>query len=119
LLLVGIILYVKYSLDEIIEQPLKAAGIPKEEIPRLLAKISALLCVLSGNMVTPPADSPKPKDDDELLTPEEAAQMLGTTVKWLYAHKRQLPHISLSHKQLRFSRKSLQRYIVARINKSA
>jgi len=108
------------SLDEIIELPLRAAGIPKEEIPKLLIRIATLQGILLANMATSPvAESPKPKEDDELLTPEAAAQMLGVTVKWLYAHKRQLPNVSLSHKQLRFSRKGLQRWIAARINKGA
>jgi predicted DNA-binding transcriptional regulator AlpA len=49
---------------------------------------------------------------DRLLTPEEAATLLGVTVRWLYRHAAQFTFTrKLSRKVLRFHEAGLRRYI--------
>lgn len=93
--------------------------------PEDISKLPQLVLACTAHEVGHQSVAPAPnlklvEKDDELLTPDEAARMLGTTVKWIYAHKRQLPYVDgLSRKTLRFSRKALQRYIAVRVNKGA
>ena len=52
---------------------------------------------------------------DRLLTAEEAALMLGVTVRWCYDHAKRLPFAKrLSRKCLRFSEAGLRRYLARR-----
>ena len=54
---------------------------------------------------------------DKLLTPDEAAEVLGMSVKWLYRNARKLPFTrKLGRKTLRFSNIGLQKYLATRIN---
>jgi len=49
---------------------------------------------------------------DRLLSPSEAAVMLGVTIPWLHRHHRQLPFTrKLSRKTLRFSELGLRRWL--------
>ena len=49
-------------------------------------------------------------DPDRLLTPEEAAAILGQSVRWLYRHAANLPFTRrISRKNLRFSEAGLRR----------
>lgn len=50
--------------------------------------------------------------EDQLLTVEEAAQVLGQTAKWVYRHADGLPFTRrLSRRNLRFSKLGLQKYL--------
>ena len=52
---------------------------------------------------------------DKLLTPEEAAEILGQKVRWLYRHAAILPFTRrISRKNLRFSEAGLRRWISAK-----
>lgn len=54
-------------------------------------------------------------EKDRLLTPEEAAEMLGQNVRWLYRRASNLPFTRrLSRKSLRFSEKGLRRWLATR-----
>lgn len=54
-------------------------------------------------------------EKDKLLTPEQAAEMLGQKVRWLYRHASRLPFTRrLSRKSLRFSENGLRRWVAAR-----
>jgi len=85
-------------------------------IPALLCQISALQTTLAARLMVPAASARpnEPTDDDRLLTAEEAAKILGVTVRWIYRHQR-LPFIrKLSRKALRVSEGGLRRWLVAR-----
>jgi predicted DNA-binding transcriptional regulator AlpA len=82
----------------------------------LLCQISALQTALAVRLMAPaaPARPNEPTGDDRLLTAEEAAKILGVTVRWIYRHQR-LPFIrKLSRKVLRVSEVALRRWLVAR-----
>src|SRR5438874_6958526 len=52
---------------------------------------------------------------DRLLTPEEAASILGQNVRWLYRHAATLPFTRrISRKNLRFSETGLRRWLAAK-----
>ena len=52
------------------------------------------------------------RQPDRLLSPSEAAVMLGVTISWLHRHHRQLPFArKLSRKTLRFSELGLRRWL--------
>jgi predicted DNA-binding transcriptional regulator AlpA len=54
-------------------------------------------------------------EEDNLLTPEQAAEILGQSVRWLYRHAAKLPFTRrLSRKNLRFSEAGLRRWIAAK-----
>jgi predicted DNA-binding transcriptional regulator AlpA len=54
-------------------------------------------------------------EKDGLLSPEEAAAILGQNVRWLYRHADKLPFTRrISRKNLRFSEGGLRRWLAAR-----
>jgi predicted DNA-binding transcriptional regulator AlpA len=54
-------------------------------------------------------------EKDRLLSPKEAAEILGQDVRWLYRHANELPFTRrISRKNLRFSEAGLRRWIAAR-----
>ena len=55
---------------------------------------------------------PETTHQERLLTPQEAASLLGVTVGWLYRHSSQFTFTrKLSRKVLRFHEAGLRRYI--------
>ena len=98
--------------------PGRAANVPLEDIPAMLVRlaaqqgeINAAQQVLSARLL-----AERNGDDDHLLTAEQAAEKLSTTVDYLYRHKNKLPFIvPLSRGQVRFSAKGIQRYIASRV----
>jgi predicted DNA-binding transcriptional regulator AlpA len=60
------------------------------------------------------ADRPA-AEKERLLTPDEAAALIGVDKKWLYRHSKQLPFIRrLSKKNVRFSEAGLRRWLATR-----
>jgi predicted DNA-binding transcriptional regulator AlpA len=56
-----------------------------------------------------------PAEKDKLLTPEEAAEIIGVDKKWLYRHAKQLPFTrKLSRKAMRFNEVGLRRWMATR-----
>ena len=56
-----------------------------------------------------------PAEKDALLTPEEAAAIIGVDTKWLYRHSKQLPFTRrLSRKKIRFNEPGLRRWLAPR-----
>jgi excisionase family DNA binding protein len=54
-------------------------------------------------------------DRDALLTPDEAAAMIGVNRRWLYRHSAKLPFTRrISRKSLRFSEAGLHRWLAAK-----
>jgi predicted DNA-binding transcriptional regulator AlpA len=54
-------------------------------------------------------------EKERLLTPDEAAAMIGVDKKWLYRHSKQLPFIRrLSKKNIRFNEAGLKRWLATR-----
>jgi predicted DNA-binding transcriptional regulator AlpA len=88
-----------------------------EEWRTARVKAAALLAALDACPVAAPASAQvKPQSpEDRLLTPEEAAGVLGVKVRWLYRHAQTLPFtVRLSRKVLRFSEVGVRRLMAKR-----
>jgi excisionase family DNA binding protein len=59
---------------------------------------------------SPPA-LPDPATEEKLLTPEEAAELLGRSRWWIYKRRHELPHVPLPGGRFAFSRARLERWI--------
>ena len=53
-------------------------------------------------------------EKDRLLSPEEAAEILGQDVRWLYRHANELPLRAVSVEKYSFFRIGLRRWIAAK-----
>jgi predicted DNA-binding transcriptional regulator AlpA len=52
------------------------------------------------------------RNDDRLLTADEAAKILSVSTDWLYRRSKRLPFTrKIHHKMIRFSFKGIQKYI--------
>ena len=107
------------DLARILQDRQLLADVPPDIIPDLLAELEKLRAQLWARMLT---DQPRPREgqdaqptSDRFLTPEEAARLLGTTVRWLYRHHKHLPFARrLSRRALRFSEIGLRRWLATR-----
>ena len=84
------------------------------QLSALLAEVTALQSALLARLLTLRdfEDTTHSKDDDRLLTVEEAAGRLGTSKDWLYRNAHKLPFtVHLGPRQLRFSSKGIEKYL--------
>jgi excisionase family DNA binding protein len=104
------------SLGELAADPSRVAEIPPEAVPGLLAQAAAVQAALAVRLVVPSRPAPvTPAETDRLLTPAEAATMLGVAVPWLYRHANRLPFTRrLSRRTLRFSEAGVKRWLSTR-----
>ena len=104
------------SLDDLAADPGKAARLPGEVRQALILRCAVVLSALASCPVVSTNGTERlAPEPDRLLTPEEAAALLQTTVPWLYRHHKQLPFARpLSRKRLRFSEAGLGRWLAAK-----
>ena len=109
------------DLVTLLADPARAAEVPTDAIPALLAqlaaeraRLSALESALAARLAEAVGTNGPPAD--QLLTVEEAAAKLGTTRDWLRRH----PHlpfvVRLSPGQVRYSLKGIERFIAMRMS---
>lgn len=101
------------SMDELLHDTTKAATIPPEVARTMLAGLAGLLPVLIAqtSQATNKTETPTP---ERFLTVEEAALQFGVSTRWLYRHKRQLPHSQPSRKILLFPEDRLRKWFASR-----
>ena len=106
---------IKFLLDRLAQE---TEQIPHAALPDLLGQLEAIQARLWVRMLsgTPSKDAHKSlPPEDRLLTPEEAASIMGTPLKWVYRNSRKLPFTrKLSRKCLRFSELGLRRWMEAK-----
>ena len=107
------------NLVDLARDPARVIDVPVSAVPPLMAQVAALQVALAARLAgpsPPPAESPSgPPGNERLLTPPEAAALLGVTVTWLYRHAGRLPFTRrLSRKALRFNETGLRRWLAAR-----
>ncbi len=83
----------------------------------LAAVLEDLRCAVSVAPVRTPiqTDPSDAQGQPGLLTPAQAAERLGVSIRWLYRHANSLPFVRrLTRRALRFDSKGLERWITAR-----
>jgi NADH dehydrogenase FAD-containing subunit len=96
------------------------ALIPPERIAPMLAQLAALQTALAARLITGHSSGHEQpaatlQDQEDLLTPGEAAALLTVSVDWMYRHAAGLPFTRrLSRKALRFSRAGLLKWRAGR-----
>ena len=73
-----------------------------------VAQVPAAIARLTTRLLTPPDPA------DELLDVADVARLLKVTKKFCYAHSAELGALRLSRRKLRFSRKTVTRYLERR-----
>jgi hypothetical protein len=107
------------TLDEIARDPARAVDLSAELRRALIVSALTVIGFLSvaerpSQHVAGPGTA-APPEPDRLLTPADAAAVLGVTVPWLYRRAPTLPFArKLSRKCLRFSEAGLRRGQAAR-----
>ena len=82
---------------------------------RLQAQAQVRLAIMQvGQADTSPVTS---SEAGKYLTVDEVAERFHVTPRWLYRHKRQLPHSQPTRKTLIFPEKGIERYFAARTNR--
>ncbi len=83
-----------------------------EDCPRLIGELERLKAIAWAKMVSAPSGDRKPSRspvyNGRWLTAEEAARIFPVTPRWLYRHKKQLPHSQPSRKKLLFPEDKLR-----------
>jgi len=108
------------TLVDLARDPERTADVPLSAVPSLMAQAAALQAALAARLAGVSITSDEPvgahaPDAERLLTPPEAAALLGVTVTWLYRHAGRLPFARrLSRKALRFSEAGLRRWLATR-----
>jgi hypothetical protein len=92
--------------------------VPVDRIPALMAQLAALQTALAARLIATPGNTEtelQTGEREELLTPDEAADLLSVSVKWMYRHAGGLPFTRrLSRKALRFSKAGLLKWQAGR-----
>jgi predicted DNA-binding transcriptional regulator AlpA len=103
----------------LLRDPTRLPQVSPSRIPVLIGLVRLFEAKLVWGQLQPLA-SPTPsvgteESSDRLLTPQEASQRLGVSVRWLYRRSGKLPFArKLSHKVIRYSEAGIRRYLAAR-----
>ena len=99
------------SLDDIIADPSGMEDITPQEAGEMLVKLSSIQTILMSRVLSGNGNG-NHAQQDELLTVEEAANRLNTSVDWIRRHTKTLPFtVRISPKQVRFSAKKIETYL--------
>lgn len=86
-------------------------------IPLLVGAFARLQARMQLRLTNCHADSPAPQpvQPDRYLTVEEVAERFHVTPRWIYRHKKQMPHSQPTRKVLLFPETALQRWFARRV----
>lgn len=82
--------------------------------PQLLGELERLKALLWGRMLQPESAPAAESDNGRYLTVQEVVTRFGVTDRWLYRHKRQMPHSQPSRKVLLFPEQAITKWIASR-----
>jgi hypothetical protein len=100
------------SIASLLGDPGSAAGLSCEEAASLLSRLAAVQSALATRVAAGPPSAPGRAAEpasDRMLSPAEAAALLGVPIRWLYRNKRKLGVVRLSRKVLRFPEAELRK----------
>jgi len=90
---------------------------PTPDCPSLIGELERLKALVLGRMMTtqPASTAPiSPVENGRYLTVEEVAARFGVTDRWLYRHKKQMPHSQPSRKVLLFPEQAITKWFASR-----
>lgn len=102
------------TLQQLIVDPGKVFALPPEVARTFLCGVVSLIPVLIAASSRDTSKTESPSTTERWLTVEQVVSQFGVTARWLYAHKRQLPHSQPSRKVLLFPEEKLRRWFAAR-----
>jgi predicted DNA-binding transcriptional regulator AlpA len=85
--------------------------------PALLGELERLKALLWARMIHTEASSPPASlssENGRYLTVEEVVTRFGVSDRWLYRHKKHMPHSQPSRKVLLFPEKATERWFASR-----
>ena len=100
------------SIATLLGDPARVAGLTCEEAAALFTRLASVQSALAARLAAGPTIAPARASDptsDRLLSPAEAAALLGVPIRWLYRNKRKLGVLRLSRKVIRFPEAELRR----------
>jgi predicted DNA-binding transcriptional regulator AlpA len=99
----------------LLADPTRLADLPPQEATAALVELAAIQTALAARLhaSTPQATRAADREPvDRLLKPEEAAECMGVTLRWLYRRADKLPFARrLGRKTLRFSEAGMRQYM--------
>ncbi|MDP1770448.1 MAG: helix-turn-helix domain-containing protein [Nitrospirota bacterium] len=81
--------------------------------PQLLGELERLKALLWGRMLQTESAPSSASDPGRYLTVQEVVTRFGVTDRWLYRHKRQMPHSQPSRKVLLFPEQAITKWIAS------
>lgn len=82
-------------------------GLPMDVLPEFSGRLEALRLTALLRALRAPQEAPS--SNDRLLSPQEAASVLGQRLSWVYDHANELGPVRLPGRSLRFSQARLAR----------
>jgi len=82
--------------------------------PEMLGELERLKALLWGRMFHADSAPVSQLDNGRYLTVQEVVSRFGVTERWLYRHKRQMPHSQPSRKVLLFPEQAITKWIASR-----
>jgi predicted DNA-binding transcriptional regulator AlpA len=110
LMVLGYLLIVAIELSDLIADPLRAATVTDAEMIRLMGEIEYVRNLLAAVAAARAVTQAQAEPEDQLLSINEAAAVLGMSVKWLYRNSSRLGGLKLGSR-LKFPRKAIDSYI--------
>jgi hypothetical protein len=102
------------SLDSLAADHSKVFGLPPDVARVILGALSGLLPPLVAQAGRDTGQTDAPATPERWLTVEQVVSQFGVKKRWLYRHKRQLPHSQPSQKVLLFPEGKLRKWFAAR-----
>lgn len=99
-----------------IRDPAQMARVNPEQIPALLAQLSAVQSSMAARLLEASGEAAAPHEDT-LIGAEDAAKRLGVSTDWIYRRTRSLPFVVRVGRHVRFSSTGIDRYIKSRVGR--
>jgi predicted DNA-binding transcriptional regulator AlpA len=88
-----------------------ATDVSAGDVPELAGRLEALKVRLVLQLQATAAPAAEKGDEDRLLDPRQAAELLGVKVSWIYDHSAEFSPVRLPGRLLRFSESKLRRWL--------
>lgn len=102
------------TLDSLVSDPNQVFQLAPEIARGLLGGLAGLLPALVAQSSRDTNKAEAPAVPEKWLTVEQVVSQFGVTERWLYRHKRHLPHSQPTRKTILFPEERLRRWFASR-----